>query len=63
MVAWGTDISNAYLNTVCSECVAIIAGKEFECVGLAGHLLIVYKALYGLKLSGKSFNEHLGKVL
>ena len=63
MEAWGTDISNAYLNAECSEKVCIKAGKEFKRIGLAGHLLIICKALYGLKSSGKRFNEHLGKVL
>lgn len=57
------DISNAYLNAVCSEKVCIKARKEFERVGLAGHLLILCKDLYSLKPSGKQFNKHLGKVL
>ena len=41
----------------------IKAGKEIKHVGLAGHFLIVYKALYGLKSSRKQFNKHFGKVL
>ena len=51
MEALGTDISNADLNVVCLEKVYIKARKEFECIQLVGHLLIVYKALYSLKKS------------
>ena len=47
----GKDIGNAYLEAVTSENVCIRAGPEFG--ELEGHLLIIYKALYGLRLSGK----------
>ena len=63
MEAWGTDISNAYLNAETSEKVAIVGGGEFKRFGLDGHLLLIDKALYGLKSSGKRFNELLGECL
>ena len=63
MEAWGTDIGNSYLNAKTSEKVGIIAGGEFERFGLKGHLLLIDKALYGLKFSGKRFNELLALCL
>ena len=54
MVPWAIDIGNAYLEALTSEKVCIRAGPEFG-PELEGHLLIIYKALYGLKSSGKSF--------
>ena len=53
MEPWATDIGNAYLEALTSENVCIRAGPEFR--DLEGHLLIIYKALYGLKLSEKAF--------
>ena len=53
MVPWATDIGNTYLEAVTSEKVCIRAGPEFG--ELEGHLLIIYKALYGLRLRGKLF--------
>ena len=61
MPAWGTNISLAYLCAKTSELVCIEAGPEFG--ALAGHLLIIDKALYGLWLSGKAFNHLLIDVL
>ena len=43
---WGTDISSAYLEAYTREKVCIMAGPEFG--PLAGHRLVVSKALYGL---------------
>ena len=53
MVPWATDIRNAYLEAVTSEKVCIRASPEFG--ELEGDLLIIYKALYGLRLSKKLF--------
>ena len=50
MVPWATDIRNAYLEAVTSEKVCIRAGPKFG--ELEVHLLIIYKALSGLRLSG-----------
>ena len=51
MVPWATDIGNSYLEVSISEKVCIKAGPESG--ELEGYLLIIYKALYGLRLSGK----------
>jgi hypothetical protein len=45
------------------EKIYIIGGKEFACVGLEGHTLVVVKALYGLKSSGCRWWEVLADVL
>ena len=58
---WATDIGNAYLEATTKEKVCIRAGSEFG--PLEGHLLIVYKAVYGLKSSGLRFNQLLAKCL
>ena len=44
---WGADIGNAYLEAKTKEKLYIVAGTEFE--ELEGHILVIYKALYGLK--------------
>ena len=61
MEAWGTDISSAYLCAKTSEKVCIRAGPEFG--PLAGHLLIIDKALYGLKSSGLRWWERISEIL
>ena len=58
---WQTDIGNAYLESVTKEKVAFIAGPEFG--DRAGHTLIIYKAQYGLKSSGKRWHDKLHDVL
>jgi Reverse transcriptase (RNA-dependent DNA polymerase) len=60
---WSTDIGNAYLESNTTEKIYIIGGKEFSCVGLEGHTLVVVKALYGLKSSGSRWWEVLADVL
>ena len=47
MEAYATDIGNAYLEATTQEKVCICAGEEFG--KRKGHLLIIYKALYGLR--------------
>jgi hypothetical protein len=49
--AWATDIDNTYLEAKTNEKVCIIAGPA-EFGDLEGHLLIIYKTLYGLRSSG-----------
>ena len=61
MELWATDIGNTYLEAYTSEKVCIIAGVEFG--ELAGHLLVIVKALYGLKSSGLRWSERLSIVL
>ena len=59
---WGADISSAYLMSYTSEKVCIIAGPEFG-PELEGHLLIIVRALYGLKFSGVCWHNRLAAVL
>jgi hypothetical protein len=47
---WATDIGNAYLGAETKAPVYIIAGAEFG--DLEGHILVIFKALYGLWSSG-----------
>ena len=62
MTAYATNIGNVYLTSKTQEKVCIKAGPEFG--KLEGHhLLVVYKALYGLRSSGKQFGDYLAKCL
>ena len=63
MPVHATDIGNAYLHAKTSERVCIRAGEEFKEFGMEGHLLIIVRALYGLKSSGKAFNILLAQCL
>jgi hypothetical protein len=55
------DIGNAYLEAYTKEKVYFIAGKEFG--PLEGHVMIIVKALYGLRTSGARFHEKLADTL
>ena len=55
------NIQNAYLTADCRERIYTIAGPEFG--SEAGTILIVKKALYGLKSSGADFRAHLADTL
>ena len=55
------DIGNAYLEAKTKEMVYFIAGKEFE--ELEGHILIIHKALYGLKTSGARWHDRFADTL
>ena len=48
--AMAGDIGSAYLEAYTQEKVCFVAGPAFA--ELAGHILIVVKALYGLRTSG-----------
>ena len=48
---WCTDVGSTYLEAKTKEKVYIVGGPEFK--ELEGHVLIIYKALYGLRFSGK----------
>jgi hypothetical protein len=61
MEAYATDIGNAYLEARTQEKVCIKAGPEFG--DRAGHLLVIYKALYGLRSSGREFGDLLASCL
>jgi hypothetical protein len=55
------DISSAYLLAYTQEKVCFIAGPEFG--NLSGHLLIIDRALYGLRTSGARWHDRLADVL
>ena len=55
------DIQNAYLMADCQEKIWSYAGPEFG--SERGQLMIIKKALYGLKSSGAAFRAHLAKTL
>jgi hypothetical protein len=58
---WGADIGNAYLEAKTREKVYIVAGPEFA--ELEGHVLIINKALYGLRSSGLRWHERFADTL
>ena len=58
---WGADIGNAYLEAFTDEKLYIVAGPEFQ--ELEGYILILIKALYGLKSSGKRWAEVIHGIL
>ena len=55
------DVGNAYLEAYTKEKVAFVAGKEFG--PLAGHTLLISKALYGLRSSGARFHDKFADTL
>ena len=58
---WATDIGNAYLEAQTSEKVYIIAGPEFG--DREGHILVIHKALYGLRSSGARWHDKFADCL
>ena len=58
---WGADIGNAYLEAKTKEKLYIVAGPEFE--ELEGHILVIYKALYGLKSSGLRWSQKIHDIM
>ncbi len=58
---WATDIGNAYLEANTSEKVYIEAGPEFG--DRADHILIIVKALYGLRSSGTRWHDKFADCL
>ena len=55
------DIQNTYLTAECREKIWTQAGPEFG--SKSGSIMIVKKALYGLKGSGTAFRSHLAEKL
>jgi hypothetical protein len=55
------DIQNAYLTADCREKIYVIAEPEFG--SEEGKVMIVRKALYGLKTSGAAFRAHMAETL
>jgi Reverse transcriptase (RNA-dependent DNA polymerase) len=58
---WATDIGNACLEAYTSEKVYIIAGPEFG--EREGHILIISKALYGLRSSGARLLDRFADMI
>ena len=56
-----TDVGNAYLNAPTNEKVYTIAGKEFG--EYEGRVVVVVRALYGLKSAGASWRRHFATSL
>jgi Reverse transcriptase (RNA-dependent DNA polymerase) len=56
-----SDIQNAYLTADCHERIYCIAGPEFG--SESGSIMVIKKALYGLKTSGTAFRAHLVETL
>jgi hypothetical protein len=55
------DVGNTYLNADCGEKIWIIAGPEFG--SKSGTVMIIEKALYGLKTSGAAWRALLALLL
>jgi Reverse transcriptase (RNA-dependent DNA polymerase) len=60
---WSTDVGNAYLESYTQEKVYIVGGPEFEQFGWQDHILLIDRALYGLKSSGLMWWDKLADVL
>jgi hypothetical protein len=58
---WATDVGNAYLESYTKEKVYIIGGTEFG--DREGHVLVVRKALYGLRTSGARWHDRFADCL
>jgi Reverse transcriptase (RNA-dependent DNA polymerase) len=58
---WGADVGNTYLEALTKAKVYIIIGPEFG--DLAGHTLLIFKALYGLRSSGLCWHQRFADVL
>jgi hypothetical protein len=61
MELWATDIGNAYLEAYTAEKLYIVAGPGFG--ELEGHMLIISKALDGLRTSGLHWHERFSQCL
>ncbi len=58
---WATDVGSAYLESYTQEKVYIIAGPEFG--ELQNHILVVRKALYGLRSSGARWHDRFADCM
>ena len=61
LITWAADVGNAYLESFTKEKVYIVAGPEFG--ELEGCILIIVKALYGLRSSGLRWHERFADTL
>ena len=58
---WGADVGNAYLQALTREKLYIVGGPEFE--ALQGHVLVMYKALYGTRSGGACWHDKFFDIL
>jgi hypothetical protein len=58
---WGADVGNAYFEATTRKKVYIIAGPEFR--DREGHILVIKKALHGLRTSGVRWHERFANGL
>ena len=58
---WGADVGNAYLESFTKELLYVVAGPEFG--PLEGSILVIKKALYGLRSSGLRWHERFADTL
>ena len=56
-----TDAGNAYLQALTREKLYIVGGPEFE--ELQGHVLVMYKALYGTRSGGACWHDKFFDIL
>ena len=57
----GADVGDAYLQSLTTENLCIVAGPEFE--ELQGHVLVMYKALHGTRSGGACWFDKLFDIL
>ena len=56
-----TDVGNTYLQALTREKLYIVGGPEFE--ELQGHVLVMYKALYGTRSGGACWHDKFFDIL
>ena len=56
-----TDVGNEYLQALTREKLYIVGGPEFE--ELQGHVLVMYKALYGTRSGGACWHDKFFDIL
>jgi hypothetical protein len=57
------DVGSAYLEALTGELIYFEASAEFKHLGMEGHVLVLHKALYGLRSSGQCWHSHFSKTL
>ena len=60
---YAVDIGNAYLEAKTREKVCVYGGPELRDLNLEGHLLVIVRALYGLKTSGAHWHDRFADTL
>ena len=58
---WGADIGNEFMEAKTKEKLYVVTGPDFE--ELEGHILVIYKALYGLKGSGLRWAQRIHCIM